>query len=411
MKFLFDHVPKTAGTSLRVWMEQFFPEQDVYPGHHFEAEVGIPDPEWERWRFFAAHHAWRKGADEEEVRVTWLRDPESLIRSVYRYQIEQLAVEQSEAAIPKIAGYPDYEAGLRTGMAFEDFLQRVASGGVGFHSYQCRWMNADRGAMGATFGGGQRSKLLDRAKAKVAACRVAGLVERFQESVDLLNYRMGWPPVRFGFELNRSGSDRVQASDEAWEMFRKDNEDFELWNFADGLLSERMAAMDAELGCGEGERHGRMLDRFLAQGDPTLTETMWNRGEVIYGDGWGPRVQVGRPDEPVIRWLGAGGRGDAFFPAVAEGWSELSFRVVRNRGHGVMRGLWVEIDGKKVECATRASTSEGYPRATSFRVRLPKPAGGERYRMIRLGVPEAARDAILATGERTVLATDGIRLV
>ncbi len=168
MKFVFDHVPKTAGTSLRVWMEQFFPLQAVCPGHHFPAEVGIPDAEWERWDFFAAHHAWRSEVGPEDVRVTWLREPEGLIRSVYRYQVEQLEVEHSEAAVPKIAGYPEYAAKLRGGLTFEDFLRTAASGGVGFHGYQCRWLNADRGVMGAVLLEGDRGRVLDSAKERVA---------------------------------------------------------------------------------------------------------------------------------------------------------------------------------------------------------------------------------------------------
>ncbi len=73
-----------------------------------------------------------------------------------------------------------------------------------------------------------------------------------------------------------------------------------------------------------------------------------------------------------------------------------------------MRGLRVEIDGREVGFATEAAPTEGYPRAMRVRVGIPEMVCDARFRRVRVGVPEEARAAVVAGGERTMLATDGV---
>ncbi len=404
-RFIFNHIPKTAGTSLRVWLEQFFAEEEIYPGHHFPALTGIPDADYEAHRFFGAHHAFRSEPGEGDARIIWLREPESHVRSIFQYQVEQLDAERPPEAVPTVAGYDEYVARLRSGMTFDEFLDDAASDGFGFHSYQARWLNSETGALEDSTR--DSVELLASAKGRVDGCVVAGLVERFQDSVDVLCHRMGWPPYGFGIALNRSASQSVRADEAAWTEFRRDNVDYELYAHAARRLDESVEAMRADLGTNNVAV--ALHERFLRDGNEKLTARMQATGAMICGDGWGPPVEGGEPEKIKVRWLGAEGAANAFFPVKVTAGSELSFRVVRNRGHGVLRTLWAEIEGQRIELRMEKAPSATYDQAMRVVGRIPAaPVGAGRLRCVRIGVSEESRDAVLAAGERSMLAVDGV---
>jgi hypothetical protein len=130
---------------------------------------------------------------------------------------------------------------------------------------------------------------------------------------------------------------------------------------------------------------------------------------MICGDGWGPPVEGGEPERIKIRWLGASGAGVAYFPADGAAGAEFGFRIVRNRGHGVLRTLWAEVDGVRVPLNLEPAPSATYDQAMRATGRVPAAVGETgRLRCLRIGVSDESRDAVIAAGERTMLAIDGV---
>ena len=84
-KFLFHHIPKTAGSTLRGILNTFFKDFEVCPAETVEELNALTTKEFSKFRLFAGHFSY--GAIEkylsDAVWITFLREPNERIISQY----------------------------------------------------------------------------------------------------------------------------------------------------------------------------------------------------------------------------------------------------------------------------------------------------------------------------------------
>ncbi|NQZ60299.1 MAG: sulfotransferase family 2 domain-containing protein [Lentisphaeraceae bacterium] len=88
-KFLFHHIPKTAGSTLRGILEGMFEVEEVCPAETVEELSGLSKNEFDKYRLYAGHFSY--GAITtflpDAVWVTFLREPNERVISQYHNHI------------------------------------------------------------------------------------------------------------------------------------------------------------------------------------------------------------------------------------------------------------------------------------------------------------------------------------
>lgn len=107
-RLIFHHLPKTAGSTFRRFLESLFDPQEVCP-HEIDDEIkALSEDEWRRYRMFAGHFSYdllnRFFCDD--IRIVFLRDPVERIVSNFhnlrdpeRYQPQWIERARSNPAV------------------------------------------------------------------------------------------------------------------------------------------------------------------------------------------------------------------------------------------------------------------------------------------------------------------------
>jgi hypothetical protein len=186
---LFVHVPKTAGTTLRVLMLRQYLGQEVFViGHSIQAgrrQLRAMDEQgkW-RLRVVYGHMCWGWHQDlapgQPHAYITMLRDPVERVLSLWAHV--QVPSHYLQPAVKKM----DLVGFLRSGVSCtaDNGMVRQLCGRDEFR--QEPWQD-----MAIPHGGVTRADL-EQAKANLAACAVVGVAERFAEFVATMNQRYAW---------------------------------------------------------------------------------------------------------------------------------------------------------------------------------------------------------------------------
>lgn len=180
------HIPKTAGTSLRLILEHVYGSGRmlVWTGPMSEGRAALRSAPPERLAGFdviSGHLPFgvQDCLGRPAAVITFLRDPVERLLSLYSFI-------RSDPAHPRHAEF------VRKGYTFGDFVRRL-----GFRQ-------TDNGQVRALAGGeacdlprgALREEHLDRARRNLEkGCAEFGLAERFPESIERLGSVLGWPPV------------------------------------------------------------------------------------------------------------------------------------------------------------------------------------------------------------------------
>jgi len=224
----FMHIPKTAGNSLGRDMAKRFPESRVFHDPSWAIQPIMDFPLYIRNSYqmvwgHALFTQFRAVQPTNQVYVTMLRDPIERTISTYYYILSR----------PEHPFYPKVKS-----MSLEDFLLWEEQDAVESHDLQTRYM----------------SGVIDRTKDPDIdqACSVlrdkfmfVGLVERYEESLALLNFTFGWPASEVKY-LNTTPV-RAKQSDIAPNVLRLIRElnqnDIILYKFAEELFNEQLERM------------------------------------------------------------------------------------------------------------------------------------------------------------------------
>jgi hypothetical protein len=320
----FVHIPKTAGTSFIVLLDRFFQAEAIFP-HQLWREVKQLSPvKNNRYELFRGHFGgggFKHLTTRPLEYLTILRDPVSLACSTYQYvQREQntrvhdllKADEMSLAVFINHAETgPLVTNRLIRNISF-DFIDDPAAQEVFLSPQTIDYLQQHIKPKPQPLADGDR---LIRAETFLRQCRWFGLVERFDESMQLLCFTMGWRPIGQSQRLNTSRG--IELSEQTEQALKALNlEDLRLYQSAKVMFSERhqqMLTQLEKLRTGADQTVDDLLDvHYQQQPHVMASEVDHHFDQVVQGQQWHRREWLD-DEQGYFRWTGPGAQANIDF--------------------------------------------------------------------------------------------------
>ena len=363
----FLHIPKTAGTTLYVNMDDRFEVDEICPVRFISELIQVPRENLQTYRFFRGHlgYSLQHFVNRPLQYVTVLRDP--IDRCISHY--EDVRRVPNNFLHHRVNDHQ---------MTFADFARDEISN-VTLNNLQARSLAFDwkveqmignapliqRGIAGTPLDMPD-DELLDIAMERLRACAVVGIVERFEEVVALLSYRFGWYPIRPPRRLNQSAkrTSRDDLDEETLDLLQQLNcVDLALYTEATRLFEaqfERMVADLEQRGLGQppsanASKESLDLTSALIQhyGDRHSKRTTFDSmldfsmRRPAAGANWHSREGLEANGIP-FRWTGPGTTSTLHLPLKAEGDLRLHLRTVRAIATDVLDSLKLQVNNQFV---------------------------------------------------------------
>lgn len=359
----FLHIPKTAGTTLYVNMDDRFEIDDICPVRFISELIQLPSEAFQSYRLFRGHFGYslHHFVDRPLRYVTVLRDP--IERCISHYE-----------DVRRVPNNFLHQRVNDNQMTFADFV-RDSVANVTLNNLQARNLAFDwkaermhgniplikRGIAGTPLGLSD-DELLEVALERLRGCVVVGVVERFDAMTALLSYRFGWYPIRPPRRLNQSARRmRRQELDEATLglLEQLNRVDLALYAEATRLFDAQYAAMMADLKeqaspspDGKpsldltsalirhwGDRHAQQA-RFSSVLNVSMRRP-------IAGANWYGREGL-EPGCTPFRWTGPDLTSTLYLPLQADGDLRLHLRIVRAIAPDVLQSLSLRVNDQPV---------------------------------------------------------------
>ncbi len=279
----FMHIPKTAGTSLISILDQRYTVDEICPLHDsYQKFLTYTMEERARFRFIRGHfpYSLKDQLPRPPRLLTFLRHPVARVLSAVNQhrRLEQQGASFFEQRIGDIS-LEEFVQHPRFGRAVQNVAVKYLNDILGYQSEQ------------------RKSLSLGLAKERLETFDVIGLVEQFEQSLELLAYTFGFPPI---LEVPYENVDPQRASRQAEVkqstldyIAETNREEMELYEYAQKLFQERLEHMRAEKA---------QADDIAASSKPSElpTSVFFDFRRVNPGRGWyfGERDPV----HGVVRW-------------------------------------------------------------------------------------------------------------
>ncbi|MEW5871690.1 MAG: sulfotransferase family 2 domain-containing protein [Chloroflexota bacterium] len=371
----FIHLEKTGGSSLEAIVESYFASQEIYCRFARPQDMaGVSPQDAANFRFFHGHLPYEMMAGllrPDAAFITLLREPvDRFVSHFYHRQRQAIPVDNPVAHRFLQMTLAEYvQAGEFRPLQQHCNYQAAFLGtdyGTGTPKQWLASRKRDKGRGGGP-AGSWFSLDLRLAKERLETFAWVGLTERFQESLYLLSYVFGWPPVTavHNRNVNPARPRLAQIDAQTLQHIAALNAaDLELYAYAQELFERRLACMQWDLL----ERYGRAAQAHLqpplpedvlvnlleqhylqifAQEHPPVVSFSWQSGSPLRGVGWYP-LEQGEPN----RWSGPGPDSTLDFPALLPapvgGDFYLRFLVVAAITPQVLASLRLQVNGRPV---------------------------------------------------------------
>jgi len=351
----FVHIPKTAGTSFIVLLDRFFHADAIFP-HQLWREVNQLNPkENHRFKLFRGHFGgggFKQLTTRPLEYLTILRDPLSLACSTYQYvkreqntRVHDL-LKKDGLSLEAFISHPDTKPlvtnRLIRNLSF-DFVEDPAAQEVFLSAQTIEYLQQHLKPKPLPLADGDR---LLRAEKLLNQCRWFGLVERFDESMQLLCFAMGWRPIGQSQRLNTSRG--VELSEHAEEVLRSLNlEDLRLYQSAKMLFNNRyqqMLSQLEQLRSTADQSTDDLLDvHYQRQPQPLADELDFRFDQVLQGQQWHRREFLDQ-QQGYFRWTGPAAQASIDF------WLEpreyvLKLRIINATSTAQLDQLQLSVNG------------------------------------------------------------------
>jgi FkbM family methyltransferase len=394
----FFHIPKTAGTSLRYWLADFFAAADVTSIDIVEDLKTVLPDDLINYRFYAAHLglALYQLLPESPDTITWLRDPVAREISQYTYvrQIKDYLIAQSpsqqfltyvnavcDLSISDLCQSDVYLSQYHNSQSrmLASITRKSPEASTDTLILQCPWVHVPRGSC--------NENILESAKQNLLNLLHFGMCDWMQPSVDLLCYRAGLPPKAFDYYINRTKRDTDQFSEADRAILRETNRyDQALYEFAQQefknriltlwqdcvasgaiathvfsdpdlypqLVTSNIASADWLLAHWEHPDMRAVLTQFLKinfqqqhHQDEQQEQIRLHFSDAAFLTGWYAREYY-QPLETWLRWAGPTTESSVYLPLKAGSDYRISFKVLFCMSYDILQSMRLQVRGEEV---------------------------------------------------------------
>jgi hypothetical protein len=326
----FLHVPKAAGTTVRVLMENAYAHHEIMPVYKF-SELDRIGSGLEAFHLYRGHLGigLLERLKKRPGVVVWMREPAELVLSLYSFQ-------HQVARLP-----PD--------MGIEAWLAREEHPCV-LSSFVVRgWLETPKAPWEEVEG---------RVLEVLEHSLVCGLVEEQELSVQLLCHRLGLlpPPLSPRLNVTRGRLRRGDLGERALALLEMRTEaDRRVYGHARVVFARQVAEMDRELGGGKGalfsleERRDLLVRHFWSKNRrPGVSALDYTFDQPLVGWGWQEREFLPPERERCFRWTGPENESVIWLPLCRRKDLQIELEVLMalDGSRGGRLRLWVE--GKEV---------------------------------------------------------------
>ncbi len=348
------HIPKTAGTSFRIWLADLFDIPQCCENYHAYELKDYQTQDLARYRFYAGHHGYdlldRLGFWRNLYSVTTLRDPVGRELSQIRY-----LSSFSEQEISVYGKYTWADEMLVRSLQGRGWADVITSDFYlsNYANMQVRCLTGGLPPMSNPRKLG--SEDLDAAKSNLMKLSSFGLVGEMERSILVICASLGLPyrPVPL---YNVSQGPDLETIDCRLEaaIVAANELDIELYNFARAVFEERASSLESLERAASPASRGGLRARFVkppvtrANGVQRLRAAVLDASKGMILTGWLPRFFY----EPLSRWIRWGGPGresKLYLPLDRYTERAITAEIPLTRSKAISGGLTVSIDSDPTE--------------------------------------------------------------
>ncbi len=360
----FVHVPKTAGTSFIVILDRFFAAKEIYPHQLWREIKNINKQENNDFLLFRGHLG-GGGLDVLTDRsveyLTILRNPVELAQSTYEYvlrekntKVHDLVNEQNmsfDEFLIHATTQPLIKNRMVRNISF-DFKHDPAAQEVFLSAETIEYLQGIIQTTGTQI---SEEKRLQRAIRFIKNSRWFGLLERFDESMQLLCFEMGWPPIGSTQKLNTFTQKKDLSASIQKRLQLINEQDIILYDEAGQIFEHRLQTMKStleQLRRHDNESVDDLLDlRYQNQNQrPLLSFVEYNFSQVLLGNQW-HRRELMQPEAEYFRWTGPQTKASIDFWLNSQNYT-VTVRIINAISTEVLDGLKIKVNGQELDWKT-----------------------------------------------------------